>query len=208
MDVRITRVQVATESIDALIAAFRESAVPALRELPGYAGHSLAVNHESGDSQAATFWASRDALDASEEAAGGIRTSTVQAGGGSVVTVDRFEIAMMERFAPPVTPSFLRVTRGVVDPGRVDELVDAMRGEALAIVRAIAGVRALVLGVDRSSGRFAITSVWDSAEAREASMAQIGPLRERILPAVGVDGLETLAYEVASVEFVGVGATA
>jgi heme-degrading monooxygenase HmoA len=206
MDARISRIKVAPENADALIAAFAGSALPALREIAGYAGHSLGVDRESGDSQAVTFWESRSSLDASEEAGGRMRTSTVQAGGGSVVSVDRFEIALMERFTQPSAPSFLRVIRGEVDPNRLDELARLMRDDSLEVVRSQPGARAMVLGIDRSSGRFAITSVWESAEAREASRAAIDPMRVRVFGAVGVEKPEFCAYEVVSVEFVGVGA--
>lgn len=205
MDARITRIQASPGNVDALAAAFTGTALPAIRELAGYAGHSLGVNRETGDAQAATFWESRSALDASEDAAGAIRSETVGAAGGSVVSVDRFEIALMERFSPP-TLSSLRVIRGEVDRNRVDELTQAVRDDSLPVVRSQSGVRALVLAVDRSSGRFAITSVWETAEAREASMAAILPMRERVFAAVGVRSPEILGYEVLSVEFVGVGA--
>lgn len=206
MYARITRVQAPTDRIDDLVATFKEQAVPAMRALSGYAGSSLAIDPSSGDGQGVSFWDSREAMQASREAATGIRTSTVQQGGGTVTSVKEYEQVVFERVAPPTTPAYLRVTRFKVDSGKIDSLIDAVRNEALPVVRDIAGFRALTLGVARETGECGIVSVWDTAEHREASAAPIEPLRDRIFTAVGASDLDVARYQVYSVEFVGVGA--
>jgi len=203
---RISRVQAPPERIADLVDAFKNSALPALRQMPGYAGSSLAVDQASGDGQAVSFWESREAAQNSRDAATGIRTSTTQASGASIVSVQEYEQTLMERAQPPSLPAFLRVTRAAIDAGKIDALTTAMRDEALPAVRNLAGFRALVLGVDRENGRFVITSVWDSAQNREAAESVINDLRARIFGAVGSGDPEVSRYEVKSVEFVGVGA--
>jgi heme-degrading monooxygenase HmoA len=208
MYARVSRVQASPEKVEALIKQFTGSALPALRKMSGYAGHSMGVDRASGDGQAVTFWESREALDASEEAATQVRTETTGAAEASVASVDRFEQVMMERAGPASAPAFIRVNRGKIDPERLDDLARSMREEALPQVRSLAGFRALVLGVDRNSGKFAITSVWMTAEEREASLAAIDDIRRRTFESVGGGEPELSNYEVVSVEFVGAGAVA
>jgi heme-degrading monooxygenase HmoA len=206
MYARVSRVQAPPDKVDDLIKHFTGSALPALRKMSGYAGHSLGVDRDSGDCQAVTFWDSREALDGSEEGAKQVRTETTDAGGGKVTSVDRFEQVMMERAGPASAPAFVRVNRGKVDPDRIDDLARNMKEEALPAVRSQPGFRALVLGADRDSGKFMITSVWGTADQREASLSAIADIRKRAFESVGAPEPELSTYEVASVEFVGAGA--
>ncbi len=206
MYARLTRVQAPVDKLDALTASFKDSALPALRKMPGYAGGTLAVDRGSGDGQAVTFWESAQALHDSEARATEIRSETVGAGGGSVTAVQRLEVVLMERATEPKLPSFLRVVRGTCDPSRIDAMVQATRDRAMPILRQASGFRALTVGVDRSSGDVVVTGVWSSAEARQASDAQIAPVRREIFELGGAGQPEIAMYEVMHVEFVGVGA--
>ena len=206
MYARISRMQVSPERIGDIVDSFKNTTLPALRAIPGYAGSSLGVNASTGDGQAVTFWDSKESAVASREAATRLRTSVVEATGATLVSVQEYDQLLFERVTPPSLPAFLRVTRGSVDPTKIDQLATAMRDEALPAVRGLAGFRALVLGVDRESAQFAITSVWDTAANRDASETTINSLRDRIFGNVGIGTPEVSKYEVKSVEFVGVGA--
>ena len=62
---------------------------------------------------------------------------------------------------------FVRVTRGRMDPARVEEL----RGIAEQAVRSgkeLPGCRGIQIAVDRSSGRMVAVSTWDSEEQAQA----------------------------------------
>ena len=206
MYARISRVKAPTERIDDLVSEFTGKALPALKEIDGYAGHSFGVNRESGDCQAVTFWEGEDALEASGEAATRIRTATTQAAGASIASVETYETLMMERAQRPRTPAYVRVTRGQAEPGRIDELARRMRENALPAVRDLPGFMALVLNANRESGKFAITSVWSGAEEREASLEAIKDIRRETFEAIGAGDAEPSNYEVVSVEFVGAAA--
>lgn len=206
MYARISRMQVSPERIGDIVDSFKNTALPGVRAIPGYAGSSLGVDESTGDGQVVTFWDSKESAAASRQAATGIRTSVVEATGATLVSVQEYEQVMLERGTPPQLPSFLRVTRGTADTAKIDQLGAAMRDEALPAVRGLAGFRALALGVDRETGRFVITSVWDSAANRDASETTIYALRDRIFGNVGIGTPEVSKYEAKSVEFVGVGA--
>lgn len=206
MYARVSRLQGPPDRIDELVSHFTSTSLPAIRALPGYAGSSLAVDKDRGDGQAVTFWESKEALEATEQVATGIRTAATQAGGGTLVSVHRLEIAIMERAGQPTTPAFLRVMRAQGDPSRLDAMIQATREKALPVLRTLSGFRALVVGVDRQSGFGMITGVWDTVADREASNERMQGIRKEIFDISGAQP-EIALYEVKAVEFTKVGAT-
>ncbi len=58
---------------------------------------------------------------------------------------------------------YLRITRGRFDPASYDELLPLVR-EVNAAVQSMAGNRGVQSGFDRSGGRFAVVSQWETAE--------------------------------------------
>ena len=58
---------------------------------------------------------------------------------------------------------YLRITRGRFDPARSDELLPLTR-EVDAAVLAMPGCQSVRSAVDRSGGRFAVVSHWDTLE--------------------------------------------
>jgi len=207
MYVRITRVQSPPDRLDDIVRYFKEDAVPAVRQLSGYEGAVLAVDRASGDGQAVTFWDSLESLKASEEAATGIRTRTVAAGGGEVAGVQRLEVALLERRGAPQTPAFLRVIRGKADPSRIDAMIQATRDQALPLLRNVTGFVALNVAVDRQSGDAVITGVYQTAEAREAGGNALADVRTSIFEQAGSAPPQISLYEAMSVEFVHAAAT-
>jgi heme-degrading monooxygenase HmoA len=207
MYARVSRFQAAPDRVDDQVDAFMTHALPVLQSMPGYAGHSLAVDQQSGDGQAVSFWESKEALAATREQASGLRAETLQKGGATVTSVKEYEQLLMETATRASAPAYIRVTRGQLDLSKLDGLVAAMRDEAVPALRALDGFRAVVVAVDRESSSFVITTVWDSAATREASDSAIDELRRRIFSNAGASAPEVARYEVKSVEFVGAGAT-
>lgn len=208
MYARNSRVQFPPDQLDGAIAHFKEVTVPAAKQVPGFAGCVLLVNRSTGDCGATTFWESRDALDASEDAGSRLRAQAASAAGGTVVGVQRFEVALREMAAPAISGTYIRANLGQASPGKLDTLVQRMRDQALPAVRALRGFRALNLGVDRDSGRFAIISVWDTPEDRAASFASIQEMRTSLFNDIDAQSVEVAEYESAYVEFAAAAATA
>jgi heme-degrading monooxygenase HmoA len=203
MYVRSSRIQFPPEQLDAAIKQFKETTVPAARQAAGLAGIVLLVNRSTGNCVANTFWESRQALDASEELGGRLRTEAASAAQGSVSDVQRMEVVIREMAAPPKEGAFIRGNRGRISPDKADTLIQRMREEALPTVRDQRGFRALNVGVDRASGAFAIVSVWDTAADREASFGAIQEMRSRLFTEVGAQDIEVAEYESAHAEFAG-----
>jgi heme-degrading monooxygenase HmoA len=208
MYVRSSRLQFPPDQLDKAIAHFKEVTVPAARQMAGFAGTVMLVNRSSGDCVANTFWESRDTLKASEDAGSRLRTQAAGAAGGNVTSVERYENVIREMAAPPISGTYIRANVGEAAPGKLDTLVQRMRAEALPTVQAQRGFRALNLGIDRDSGRFAIISVWDTPEDREASFAGIQEMRTRLFADIDAKNVEVAEYESVHVEFVAAATTA
>jgi hypothetical protein len=76
----------------------KEQAVPAVRQIEGSKGVLWLVDRSTGKAMSITLWETEEAMRASEEAADQIRGESAQSAGGTVVSVDRFEVAIDESF--------------------------------------------------------------------------------------------------------------
>ena len=94
---------------------------------------------------------------------------------------------------------YLRITRGRFDPARYDELLPLTR-EVDAAVQAMPGCQSVHSAVDRTSGRIAVVSRWDTLEQASFSRdtdAKTADVVSRIL-ALGTQLDPPEIYEVVS----------
>jgi heme-degrading monooxygenase HmoA len=89
---RVARYEVASERIDDAVQAFGEAA-ETIQEQDGFAGGYLLVDYEDGRTMTVTLWENQAAADSSESVARSARTNAANAVGGSVLSVERFEVA-------------------------------------------------------------------------------------------------------------------
>ena len=200
MHARITQLRVPAERVDDAIASFKDEVIPVAEKVAGFMGAVLLVDRESGAAAGITQWDSEESMRASEKAGEEMRAKAAQSSGGTVTDVSRYENVLMERFGAPRAGTFVRVTRGEAGEGKLDGLIEAVSGEALEAIKGAKGVLALIMGVDRGSRRFVISSVFDTAADREASMGVIKEIRERSFAAAQVKDVETLLFESAVVD--------
>jgi heme-degrading monooxygenase HmoA len=206
MYVRATRISAAPDRIPDLITSFTRDVVPAVRKLTGNRGAVMLVDRKNGVGLGLTYWENEAALKASEEPANGLRSQAVQSAGGKVENVDRFEQVIMERKAEPKGGVFARVNDLPADPAKVGNAIALLGDKALPILQQQKGFRAYIVGVNRSSGRAIITSVWDTLEDLEASGPSVKDLRDEVTRASGASSVKVETFEAAFVELQ-VGAT-
>src|SRR5579859_4342994 len=109
MFVRLTRVQNQLDRLDDGIANYQQQLLPRARELSGFDGAVLLVDRTSGAGISVTFWGTEDALRTSEQGAETLRTQASQTTGATVGDIDRFELVVVERTAPPQANTFVRI---------------------------------------------------------------------------------------------------
>ncbi|HEY8951263.1 MAG TPA: hypothetical protein VIP78_01705 [Candidatus Dormibacteraeota bacterium] len=72
---------------------YTEQMVPAIKEQPGFLGALLMTDRATGKSLGLTFWETKEALQASEDAANKLRSQGVSLTEAQPPTVERFEVA-------------------------------------------------------------------------------------------------------------------
>ena len=93
MHARMTRIEASPEQLDDMAAQFEQQALPQVQGLDGFEGYVLLGDRSSGTAVAITYWASADAMQASEDAAGQARQASAEAAGAaSEPAVERFEV--------------------------------------------------------------------------------------------------------------------
>ena len=196
MYLRMTRVQTPPEKVEEAIKNFETNILPRLRAAPGNQGIVLLVNRQTGESVGASYWESAKALGASEQVGIDSRVQSVRdVSGTKIVNVERAELMVMDRAAPPKAGSFNRSTTGAGDPDKLDAGISTLRNKALPILKAQKGYRATIAAVDRQSGRFFVSSVWDTKADLDASESKIAGVRAEVAKAAGITA-ETLKVEV------------
>jgi heme-degrading monooxygenase HmoA len=187
MFARGTWVDVPPEKLDDLVASVR-SALDTLGQQEGYRGAAMVANRETGAGLVVTYWETEQAMQASDAAAGESRAAVQRSVPDlRIKEVDRMEFALQERSAPPEANTFLRSNDIRCPPEKVAEAIGFLRDQVVPVIKNAPGFRAALVGVNRATGRILATSVWSTAAAREASLAAIEPLRNRMTQIVGID---------------------
>jgi heme-degrading monooxygenase HmoA len=91
---RVSTIQGAPEAAEQGIRTIREQVLPAAKGMQGFRGMLALIDRSTGKSVGVTLWASEDEMRASEEAANRLRASSAQTGGGQIVSVERYEVAL------------------------------------------------------------------------------------------------------------------
>ncbi len=139
-------------------------------------------------------------LSASEQLGITSRTQSAAAMGGSIVNVERFEQVIQDRAQPPKAGVFVRQNTVAGAPERIDNAIKFMEKQALPVVRALKGYRALLMNVDRMTGRSTVITVWDTRADLEASEAKVSGLRREAANAAGATDVKVEIFETAFAE--------
>lgn len=89
---RVARYEVDAERIDEAVQAFGEAAAQ-IEHLDGFAGGLVLVDPDDGRTMTVTLWDNAAVLETSEHAARSARREAADAVGGSVLSVEKFEVA-------------------------------------------------------------------------------------------------------------------
>jgi hypothetical protein len=80
---------------------------------------------------------------------------------------------------------YMRVTRGRVDPARLNEVASQVAQDLVAAIKQQPGNQSFIGGADRASGRTLTVSTWDTEEHARWSPDALGDIPSR-LQALGV----------------------
>ena len=200
MFARVTAIRTDPSRVDLGIANFKDAVVPIMRSAPGYAGAALLLDRETGEAAGVTYWETLAHMNAAEQIGQQARRQTREAAGAEVIDVDRFELILLDRASDPAAPSFSRINDLYGDPDRLEEGIAFVRDKVLPKVSKQKGYRSLLLGVNRMTGRFVVTSNWRTAEDRAASEATVVDQRGEAARILRASQVDVTLFEVAFIE--------
>lgn len=119
MHARVTTLEVPPDRMDDATRHVQEQVLPQLSQMEGFKGFIALGSRQSGKLQGVAFWESEEALRATDEAVVPVREGAAEAAGGTVASVEEFEVSVFE--APSSGP-----VSGVTDT--VGGTTDTVRG--------------------------------------------------------------------------------
>ena len=96
MHARVSSFEGSPGPLDQLLSQVREEVLPRARQMEGFKGMIALGDPDSGKTMGITLWESEEALRASEEAANQLREESAEAGGDTIVEVERYEVGVFE----------------------------------------------------------------------------------------------------------------
>ena len=166
-------------SVEQAVTVVRDRILPSLRTQDGFLGSALLANRETGEGVTATYWATSEALAATEAMGSAARAEATQAIGSSVEQVDRFEMILSDRVASAKVGSAVRSNDAVLPLAQVDAMVAFLRDTALPACRQLSGYQSTRMWLNRETGRMVLSTGWDTAADRAASESVLGDLRRQ-----------------------------
>ena len=155
---------------------------PVIESQPGSLGLSLLASAERGVAVYETLWASRNALEASEQVAVPLRGEMARQARGSV-TAAQYQIPVFEQEAPLRGGERGRLTRIEVKRSAVTDVIEAFGDSAVPQLAETHGFRSALLFADPASGHLVSQTIWWDPQARAASPSVAAMIRADVLDA-------------------------
>ena len=137
MHARVTTLEVPPDRMDDATRHVQEQVLPRLSQMEGFKGIIALGSRQSGKLQGVAFWESEQALRATDEAVVSVREGAAEATGGTVASVEEFEVSVFE--APSAGP-----VSGVTDT--VGDTVSGVTGTVGGATDSVRGVTDDLLG--------------------------------------------------------------
>ena len=137
MYARLTTIEGLPDKMDDATRHVREQTLPQLQQMEGFKGLVAMGDRQSGKLLGWAFWENEEALRATEEAMPSVRSGAAEAAGGTVASVEQFEVVVYE--APSAGP-----VSGVTDT--VGGVTDTVGGTVGGATGSVTGVTDKLLG--------------------------------------------------------------
>ncbi len=131
MYARLTTIEGAPDKMDEATRHVEEQTLPQLQKMDGFKGFVALGDRNSGRLLGVTFWEDEEALQATEQEASGVRSGAAEAVGGTVASVEQYEVVVFE--APSTGP--------------VSGLTDTVGGTTSSVTDTVGGATDSVRGV-------------------------------------------------------------
>ena len=96
MYARVTTIEGSPGKMDDAKGHVQEQTLPQLQEMEGFKGFVALGDRQSGKVLGVAFWESEEALRATEQALSSVRSGAAEAAGGTLVSVEQYEVLVNE----------------------------------------------------------------------------------------------------------------
>ena len=194
MYARTTTIRGTSQAIDDATAYMRDDVMPAVQQMDGFVGLSFLVDRDSGRCIVATAWQTEEAMRATMDRVGPMRTRVAEVLGGRP-EVQTWEIAVLHRVNEAPDGAWVRVTWPRIDPPRLDQLLDSFRMGVLPKLEEMDGFCSASMLVDRREGAAAGTVTFEDRAALERTRDAAAAIRERMSQEMGVRFVDVAEFE-------------
>ena len=196
MYTRVVRLKGDPSKVNEAVQLWTQDILPLLKKQPGFAGATLLGNRKTGDGLSVSYWESEAAMKQARPQVRPEAQKTLGKTGGSIVEDDECEIALLERFKPPMAGVYARVTTVQGDPARVSDAISNFKEKIVPTVEKQSGVRTAYFFVNRQSGKIFAGSVWDTEHDLQTADASISALRTEAIKKFGGRDAKIEAFEI------------
>jgi heme-degrading monooxygenase HmoA len=193
---RVVRLKGDPNKVDEAIKLWTQDILPLLKKQKGFSGATLLGNRKTGDGLSVSYWETEANM---KEARGQVRPEALKVlgkTGGSIVEDDECEVALLERFKPPMAGVWARVTTVHGDPAHASEAVSNFKENIVPTIAKQSGARTAYFFVNRQSGKIFAGSIWDTEHDLQKAEAAIGSLRAEAIKKFGGRDARIEAFEI------------
>jgi heme-degrading monooxygenase HmoA len=193
---RVVRLKGDPNKVDETIRLYTQEILPLIKKQKGFTGVTLLGNRKTGDALTVSYWETETTM---KDARGQIRPEALKVlgkTGGSIVEDDECEVALLERFKPPLAGAWARVTTVHGDPAHASEAVSNFKENIVPAIAKQPGARTAYFFVNRHSGVSYAGSIWDTEHDLQKSEASIGSLRTEAIKKFAGRDARTEAFEI------------
>ena len=193
---RVVRLKGDPAKVEEQIRLWTQDVLPVIKKQKGFTGVTLLGNRKTGDAMTVSYWETEGTM---KDARGNVRPEALKMLskiGGSIVDDDECEVALLERFKPPMAGAYARVTTVHGDQANASDAISNFKENILPAIAKQPGVRAAYFFVNRQSGKTFGGSIWDTEHDLQKSEASIGTLRADAVKKFGGRDARTEALEI------------
>lgn len=172
------------QKLDESIKFIQAEVRPQVDSQPGSLGTALYTNPEPGLAILESYWASDDAMRASEHHLGPTRRAAMERAAGTVC-VERYQVPVFELEAPVRGGAGLRLTRMDLEPASVEDAVEAYGDTAVPWLADTRGFCSTLLLVDERTGHAISETLWRDKEVLAATRSVEAAVRVETVASTG-----------------------
>jgi hypothetical protein len=193
---RVVRLKGDPTRVEEAIKLWTQDVLPVLKKQKGFTGVTLLGNRKTGDGLTVSYFETEGNM---KDARAQVRPEALKILskiGGSIAEDDECEVALLERFKPPMAGAYARVTTVQGDPAQASDAISNFKENIVPAIVKQPGVRTAYFFVNRQSGKTFAGSIWDTEHDLQKSEASIGTLRADAIKKFGGRDARTEAFEI------------